>query len=296
MTQVGSDSSQSPDQGGEGQNYLASVSDLVSAFIFVFIIMLALFAFRLATATEEQASVTDELKAASETRDSILTGIARRLEDSGIRVTILLEQGVLRLSENAINFPSGRETPTPEHYVHVGSVAKAIADVVPCYVSVSASESTRGAAPDQTTSDGSIGMPQYCQLRADPAAYDCRERRFPWLLETLLIEGHTDAVPVARGQRFMDNLELSSMRAATVHRMIAACEPGVEYMLNSHGYPILSTSGYGHTRPATSDPGRTDDNRRIDLRFLLEPPPGALQFGESEVQSEIRERVGERRR
>ena len=110
----------------------------------------------------------------------------------------------------------------------------------------------------------------------------------------MLIEGHTDDVPVAPGNRFGDNLELSSIRAATVHRMIVACEPKVEHLLNTNDYPVLSTSGYGYTRPATRDPERADDNRRIDLRFLLEPPQGALRPRESAVQTEIRERVGER--
>lgn len=274
---------------GEGQNYLASVSDLVSAFIFVFIIMLAIFAYQLATATEEQASVTEELMAAEETRDRILTDIASRLESAGIRVTVLLDQGVLRLSENAINFPSGSENPVDNHHVNVGRVAKAIAEVVPCYSSNDSFADTAGTASDDDA-------PPYCQTAADPTSYDCPVRRFPWLLETLLIEGHTDEVPVAQGQRFRDNLELSSMRAATVHRMITACETGVEHLVNSEGYPILSTSGYGHTRPATLDPARADDNRRIDLRFLLEPPVGAFRARESDVQADVRERIGEGRR
>ena len=133
----------------------------------------------------------------------------------------------------------------------------------------------------------------YCQSPADPSTYGCRKQEFPWLLETLLIEGHTDDVPVAPGNRFQDNLELSSMRAATVHRMIAACEPGVERLLSTDDYPILSTSGYGYTRPATRDTGRTAENRRIDLRFLLEPPEGALRPAEPEVQTDVRERYGE---
>lgn len=271
-------------EGQGGHNYLASVSDLVSALIFVFIIMLAVFAYQLANVTRKQEERVEVLEAEEETRTRMLRDIKSRLEKAGMRVEVLADQGVLRLSDNAINFPSGSETPVPEHHVNVGRLAQAIAEVVPCYVSP-------GSAVSVLRSGG--GAMPYCQPPADHSMYDCRKQEFPWLLETLLIEGHTDDVPVASGNRFQDNLELSSMRAATVHRMIVACEPGVERLLSTDDYPILSTSGYGYTRPATRDPEQTGDNRRIDLRFLLEPPEGALPPAEPDVQIDVRERYGE---
>ena len=281
------------DGGTEGQNYLASVSDLVSALIFVFIIMLAVFAYQLANVIEDQAKVTEELTASDETRDRMLRDIKSRLEKTGMRVQVLADQGVLRLSDNAINFPSGSEIPVPEHHVNVGRLAQAIAEVVPCYVSPRRATSSAGGDDDDIGADHGYDLSAYCQPPADPTTYPCRKQEFPWLLETLLIEGHTDDVPVAAGNRFRDNLELASMRAATVHRMIAACEPGLEGLLNTDEYPILSTSGYGYTRPVTRDPERAGDNRRIDLRFLLEPPAGALHKKEPEVQADVRERYDE---
>lgn len=270
----------SADAGQGGHNYLASVSDLVSALIFVFIIMLAVFAYQL-------ANVTEDLTAADETRDRMLQEIASRLQDSGMRVEVLSNQGVLRLSENSINFPSGSEIPASDHHTNVGRLAQAIAEVVPCYVSPS-----RGAFAAR----GDAEVPWYCQTPADPSTYNCREETLPWLLETLLIEGHTDDVPVTSGRRFRDNLELSSIRASTVQGMIIACEPGVENLLNTDDYPILSTSGYGDTRPVSNSSEPTDDtrrvNRRIDLRFLLEPPEGALSSVEPEVQVDVREQYG----
>ena len=271
----------SEDAAQGGHNYLASVSDLVSALIFVFIIMLAVFAYQL-------ADVTENLKGADQTRDRMLLEIASRLQDAGMRVEVLSEQGVLRLSENSINFPSGSEVPAAEHHANVGRLAQAIVEVVPCYVSPS-----RAAFAER----GNLGVPEYCQTPVDPSTYKCRDETLPWLLETLLIEGHTDDVPVAAGRRFKDNLELSSIRAATVQRMIVACEPGVEALRNTDDYPILSTSGYGATRPVSNSSEQTDDtrrvNRRIDLRFLLEPPEGTLSTGEPEVQTDVRERYGE---
>ena len=282
----------SADAGQGGHNYLASVSDLVSALIFVFIIMLAVFAYQLADITEEQKAVTENLKAHDATRHRMLREIDRQLRDSGIRVEVLHRQGVLRLSENSINFPSGSENPASEHLQNVGHLARAIAVVAPCYVANRGGFTVRGDA----------NVPKYCQTAVDPSRDECpqetRQETSPWLLETLLIEGHTDDVPVAEGRRFEDNLELSSIRAATVQRMIVACEPGVDNLRNTNDYPILSTSGYGDGRPVSSFPEQTDEtrrvNRRIDLRFLLEPPEGALSSVEPEVQGDVREEYGER--
>ena len=249
--------------------------------------MLAVFAFQL-------ASVTQGLTAADETRDQILRDIADRLEESGIRVEVVSDQGVLRLSDNAINFPSGSETPNVDHHANVGRLAHAIAEVVPCFVSGERSP-TPTPTRDAGTADDLVrggDYDAYCQPPADPEAYPCMRTEFFWHLETLLIEGHTDDVPVALGNRFRDNIELSSMRAATVHRMIGSCEPRVELLLNSDNHPVLSTSGYGPTRPATDDPNRVDENRRIDLRFLMERPKGVFQ-SEPAVQSAVGSQLGE---
>ena len=129
-----SESRSSPAEGQGGHNYLASVSDLVSALIFIFIIMLAVFAYQLANVTRKQEERVEDLEAEEETRTRMLRDIKSRLEKAGMRVEVLADQGVLRLSDNAINFPSGSETPVPEHHPNVGRLAQAIAEVVPCYV------------------------------------------------------------------------------------------------------------------------------------------------------------------
>ncbi len=287
-----SQSQSSPDPTSSGQNYLASISDVMSALIFVFIIMLALFAYRLSNVTEEQANVTERLTASDETRDHILQELKNRLEGAGMSVEVLNDQGVLRLSDNAINFPSGSESPIAEHQPNVGRLAKALAEVVPCYVSSDREALIANSSMDHTERT-TENTPPYCLSTAITSAYTCEEQEFPWLLETLLIEGHTDSVPVTSDRRFRDNLELSSMRAATVYRMITTCEPRIERMRNTENVPVLSTSGYGYARPATLDPELSNYNRRIDLRLLLEPPVGALSSGESNLQEQLRLRIGE---
>ena len=263
------------------ENYLATVSDLVSALIFVFIIMLAVLAYQL-------AQRTSELMASEQTMVKILIDIQDRLEASGVRVEVLADQGVLRLAENSINFPSGSEVPVSDHHRNVGHLARAIAEVVPCYV---ATDAARG------TSRFGEPKPSYCVESVGLTSYRCESQEYPWLLETLLVEGHTDSDPVASGNRFRDNLELSSMRAATVQRMIARCEPKVLSLRNSDQYPVLSTSGYGSTRPVADDRSDFRRNRRIDLRFLLEPPLGStLEHTRSDVQAEVSERYNQESR
>ncbi len=283
-------SSSNPGQGD--QNYLASISDVMAALIFVFIIMLALFAYQLSNVTEEQASVTERLTASDETRDHILRELENRLEKAGLSVEVLQDQGVLRLSDNAINFPSGSENPVVEHQRNVGRLAKALAEVVPCYVSSDREAMIAGSDIDPAVLTAE-NTPLYCQPAEITSTYTCEEQDYPWLLETLLIEGHTDRVPVAGDRRFRDNLELSSMRAATVYRMITACEPRIERMRNTENVPVLSTSGYGYTRPATLAPELSDYNRRIDLRLLLEPPDDAMSSAESNLQKQLLQRLGE---
>ncbi len=284
----------SPSDSSQGeQNYLASISDVMAALIFVFIIMLALFAYQLSNVTEEQASVTERLTSNGETREHILNEIAQRMEESGISVEVFNEQGVLRLSDNAINFPSGSEQPVNEHHANVGRLAQALAEIVPCYVSSHREFSVTGSLRDSI--DISLSrLPSYCQAITVSSPYQCQVQEYPWLLETLLIEGHTDDVPVSADRRFLDNLELSSMRAATVYRMITACTPMIEEMHNSHNVPVLSTSGYGFSRPATNDPELSDYNRRIDLRLILEPPQDPPSFTESPLHEKILERIGEK--
>ena len=268
-------------------NYLANVSDLVSALMFVFILTLAVFALRLADVTADIARVTEELTSNRVTQASILHDVRERLEDAGMRVEVVPEQGVLRLSENAINFPFGGETPIDRQ--NVGRLARVLADVIPCFASPSTESVAATPRPEE---DREAADRSHCQLPDAKPRYQCPG--LPGRLDTVLIEGHTDGVPVARGLRFRSNLELASMRAANVHRMIVACEPEIERMVNSYGASILSTSGYGSARPVGAD-HLAAENRRIDLRFLLEPPV-ADEATERAIQNEVSDRYEPPRR
>ncbi len=196
----------------------------------------------------------------SKIRNDILEEIDSLLKNSNLSVEVLKDESVLRLSDGIVNFELGEISPIEDHKKNVAILAEVLAQVVPCYISCP-SQTITHVSTDSHSRDKS-----YCQT------ISCNETsNSQWLIGTVLIEGHTDTIRVIEGRnRFKDNLELSSMRAAEVYRMITAWEPSIGEMKNSQEVPIFSTSGYGSMRLAEPDMPSSDQNRRIDLRFLFE--------------------------
>ncbi|MEQ9145439.1 MAG: hypothetical protein RLO08_13890 [Parvibaculaceae bacterium] len=192
------------------------------------------------------------LQAASEQRNHLLAQIKRRIEESaGIKVTVDQDNGLIRLSADEL-FASGQwrvvgQENTKVHQIAV-AIARALIDVLPPYTFGPASRFDRSANP------------------ADA------------LIETVQIEGHTDAVPVSGRGELQDNFDLSARRGAEMFRVMIAQESGVlKSFQNLRGMPVLSFSGYGDMRPLERLPAMSEEdynrrNRRIDLRVILQTP------------------------
>lgn len=271
-----------PDADESTEGYLASVSDLMAGLIFIFVITLAVFALRLSEQTELQEQKVKELTSAKEVRKRILEDIKARLERADITVEIVPEQGILRLTEEGIHFPSGRSEPMKAHKHRVGELARVLGEVLPCFV-----EHPRSVSESSTNE-----RPVYCSSRS-PGPRSCSSGQEFARVETVLIEGHTDTQRVGSKVKFRDNLELSSMRAAEVFRMLVGCEPSLRKLQNGEQLEILSVSGYGATRLVDKDRPLHEQNRRIDLRFLMELPAAQevkASTDEVEPAREVRER------
>lgn len=225
-------------------DYLASVSDLMSGLLFVFMIALMVFALSFVFQEHLKKQELERLQGSDLAREELLRSIEERLRTRGVEVRVDARQGVLRLREGIL-FDSGSALLGEAGTAVVSVLAGVLAETLPCY-----------------TVEAMSPLERDCPSRSDSA-----------LLDALLIEGHTDDRPIVARNQFEDNWELSTARARTVYLKLLEQRGGLDLLRNRDSQSILSVSGYADRRPVaenTSDDNRRQ-NRRIDLRFILSP-------------------------
>ena len=221
-----------------GESYFVSMSDMMTGFLFIFIIMLMFFVLRLSIAEAEQHNVTTQLTSAQKARTDLLRKIEKILLEQVITVHVDEENGILRLKEKLL-FSKGSADLTPDGVMFIPSIASAMSAVLPCF---------------------SEDRPAQCK----PS--------FEGKIKTVLVEGHTDSDPIKGGQ-FGDNWELSAFRAINIYQQLTMASPLLGE-LRSGGKTVLGVSGYGESRPLNDNRDKDEKklNRRIDLRFIMETP------------------------
>jgi len=185
----------------------------------------------------------EELTNSRALRAELLKRIRDELARNGIRVLIDTVHGILRLTDEALRFPSGDAELREAEREKLKVIGGVLADVLPCYV----------------------GKPE--------PGPEC-PRRYVGRLESVFVEGHTDNRPYIGG-RFRDNWDLSAQRAMYTYRtMVEKMYPVLGRLKNADDFPIFSVSGYGEGRPVIRHEQPRDEpaNRRIDLRFIMTPP------------------------
>ena len=191
--------------------------------------------------------VKQTITLASSVRVMLLAALQHELLERSVPVSSDAANGVLRLSESLL-FDSGSATLRPDGERALVQLAAVLLEILPC----------------MTVAPASL-------------ARTCPDGPTP-LLETLLVEGHTDAEPI-HGGGFADNWELATARSIGVFKALIAYAPGLESLRNEHGEVVLGVSGYEARRPVTRASGEEARrlNRRIDLRFVL-AGPGAIEI------------------
>lgn len=239
----------------EEENYFVSMTDLMVGLVFVFIILLMYFAMQF-------QDITEELTGASKTRTEILEKLQETLRERGVPVIIDREDGILRLPDSIL-FDSGQSQLKPAGRTNVQLLAEALNDVLPCY--------SDGVTPRQACT---------------PSEHK---------IESVYIEGHTDADRYAGSSGLRDNWDLSVVRATNTYRALIDFAPDLISLCSEKRTrcdPILSVSGYGPQRPVPDTRGTEDQikqqNRRIDLRLIMMTPDAG------QAEQAISERLSER--
>ncbi|WP_019589416.1 MULTISPECIES: OmpA family protein [unclassified Thioalkalivibrio] len=283
----------------DGASYLMSVSDIMTGLLFVFVITLMAFVINFQLAQGEAQAEYDSLREEQETleetqrelekerddlradqrdlqslvsaysgredlRERLLDELQSALLQEEIQVTVDYDHGVLRLDERAIEYESGSASLGDRARDNAVTIAEILAEIVPCYTDIGRQEAIEHGCETET-----LGT-----------------------LEASFIEGHTDNVPMIR-DGIDQNWELSANRAIRAYREFVDVAPILGDVTNQSGQRVLSVAGYGASRPL---PGREYDtptpdqqNRRIDLRFIMESP----RTDDSEVRDALREGIVE---
>lgn len=193
---------------------------------------------------EELRSVKTALLNGYQERSTILNRLQKILSTEGVSVEIDLKNGILRLPESLL-FSSAKADFSRNGKKAIEVLSLNLLKVLPCYSSA-----------EQASAESSA-----C---ADPASN--------FHLESVLIEGHTDILPISNDQ-YKDNWDLSYRRAKNTFLEIIKSQPKIEALNNSNQQPLLSFSSYAGRRPIANnktEAGRRQ-NRRIDLRFIMTP-------------------------
>ena len=223
-----------------GENYFISMTDLMVGLLLIFIILLMFFALQFKETIHEQDTI-------SEARESILNDVQKTLKEAGVTVRLEVNQGLIRLPESVL-FESGQAALNDRGRRAIEVLAASLEQILPCY--------TKGVRSRRESCPGGNA-----------------------LVDAILIEGHTDDVPVKSGRRWQDNLELSTFRATNTYRALLEASTGngdsslLDFQ-NAAGVPVLSVSGYGQHRPVAEEKA---PNRRIDLRLLMAPARATAQ-------------------
>jgi len=252
--------SDTEEQAEESENYFISMTDMMVGMLFIFIIMLMVFALNYRKGdncltailtknaklshdiTENvnkiQNDVRDQIEAlelAADQRRRLLADISQRLIEQGLAVQVDQQNGVLRLTEEAVLFASTKSVLDAAARSAVGKVGKVLNDVVSKYT---ACEKAQADVCDKSAS-----------------------------LDTIFIEGHTDSTGDDQS-----NWILSTERATATYREMLAGHPALRDFRNRHGEQIISVSGYSSTRPIAQGNSKESwtKNRRIDLRFVMD--------------------------
>ena len=283
----------------EGEkDYFASMTDMVVGVLFIFIIMVAYFAFQV---SNEDSVPLSLYEAEQKKNKALLVDVERlelevkTLEEEIKRLIRLLKEKdpVAAYIENASVSRDDIVSDVIKELKQYGIDAKSYQKGV---VTISGKGLFANSRSDLSSVVGSEQRVKYlsevlverisCNVlgsKLNKADYNaCNGRHI--FIESVYIEGHTDNVPITRGRVLKDgsrnNLELSARRATNTYGLMVIHRPESLQMVNPTGQQVLSVAAYGKQRPIADNTKRAgrQNNRRIDIRFVMHVPKNQLDL------------------
>jgi chemotaxis protein MotB len=275
-----------------GPDYFASMTDMVVGVLFVFIIMVAYFAFQVSN----EDSVPLSLYEAEQQKNKALMVEVERLEleikvleEEVERLRKLLKQKdpMVAYIENATITRNEIVTDVIKDLKKYGIDAKSHQKGV---VTISGKGLFANSRSDLSSVFGAEQRVNLlsevlverivCNVLGTKLNKDDYNTCNPYhvFIESVYIEGHTDNVPITNGRVLKDgsrnNLELSARRATNTYGSMVTHLPESLSMINPSGQQVLSVAAYGKQRPISGNGTRSgrQNNRRIDIRFVMHVP------------------------
>ena len=213
-----------------------SLSDLMSAMLFVFIITLIAYIINFSSNRDLTDSLGQQISDLELRKSYIMERVSNNLLRNGIRHSVDIKKGIVSISSDQLGFTAGQHRLSGDAVRTISKVSSSFASELFC----------ANTSPQDTASclDGFISE-----------------------IDAIYIEGHTDNVPFRPRKGIRDNVDLSLLRAASVKRVM-------DELVSAKSSKIFVPVGYGSTKPAFSYLVPTDDgrNRRIVFRFALKRP------------------------
>lgn len=235
-----------------GANYFASMTDMMVGILFIFIIMIAYFAFQIKEDNQKQNPLLIYIDRGEQFRQGIAEKVADDLRKNNIDAQVSPKNpGVVTLKGSGL-FGVGQSKidSLPNSQEKIDYISDVLAKVMRCYV--------------YTAANSAI-------------SYKC-DNPDSIYLESVYIEGHTDNQGVGQGLTLQDgsknNLELSSKRATNTYTEMVLKNPVLESYKSPEKEQVLSVAAYGEQRPLASNESESGRaaNRRIDIRFVMWVP------------------------
>jgi chemotaxis protein MotB len=268
-----------PEDAGEG--YFASISDLMVGILFVFLLMLAVFATNYAN--EDKNKRIAELERRIADKEHEIEHLKKEIS-SLKQENARLRNGIAALVKqfDDVTFDLKRERDRLEG-VRRDLLLTLQSDLDRRGVKVEvdpgqgilrlSSEGLFELNEDRFTPQGAKNaralleeMAQLlpCYSKDATGTLNCATRQ-P-IFETILIEGHTDTRPTDRAGA---NWTLSTDRARAFLELMTGPLASLRNLRNLESQPLLGLAGYGESRPRPDIDGTDERNRRIEIRFLL---------------------------